>query len=130
MPKGLKKYIVPLIIFFISFFILFFRLSSSVAFVGDFGRDLYEIAKIASGNLTLLWPKGSFGGLYTTPYYYYLFVIPFILGGKSLIGVLLFNCFLFVSESLSATKTLLSLAITASALSGLPRPINLTSHLC
>src|SRR3989344_6907662 len=43
---------------------------------------------------------------------------------------LLFNCFLFVSESLSATKTLLSLAITASALSGLPRPISLTSHLC
>src|SRR3989339_392384 len=95
MPKGFKKYIVPLIIFFVSFFILFFRLSSSVAFVGDFGRDLYEIAKIASGNLTLLGPKGSFGGLYTTPYYYYLFVIPFILGGKSLIGVLLFNCFLF-----------------------------------
>ena len=95
MPKGFKKYIVPLIIFFVSFFILFFRLSSSVAFVGDFGRDLYEIAKIASGNLTLLGPKGSFGGLYTTPYYYYLFVIPFILGGKNLIGVLLFNCFLF-----------------------------------
>lgn len=95
MVKGPKKYIIPLIIFFISFFIFFFRLPSSIAFVGDFGRDLFEIAKIASGNLTLLGPKGSFGGLYTTPYYYYLFVVPFILGGKNLIGILFFNCFLF-----------------------------------
>src|SRR3989338_3890681 len=41
----------------------------------------------------------------------------------------LVSCFLLVSESLSATNTLLFLAMTASALSGFPMPINLTSHL-
>jgi len=79
----------------LSFFIFSYKLQTSSSFEGDLGRDLYEIAKISLGNITLLGPKGSFGGIYTAPYHYYLFVLPFILTGKQLSGVLFFNVILF-----------------------------------
>ena len=95
-----KKFWWLVIIFIFSFAVFSFKLLPAVSFEGDLGRDLYEIAKISYGNLTLLGPKGSFGGLYTAPYYYYLFVPAFLLFGRHLNGILFFNAFLF---SLSLT---------------------------
>lgn len=39
----------------------------------DFGRDLVDMQAIASGDIRLLGPKLSFGGIHSGPYYYYLF---------------------------------------------------------
>ncbi len=50
-----------------------FRLISSYSFDSDFGRDLVDIFAITRGDITLLGPKLSFGGLHTGPFYYYLF---------------------------------------------------------
>lgn len=90
-----KKYWFLIILGLFSFFLFSFKIQSSSSFEGDLGRDLFEIGKISYGNFTLLGPKGSFGGIYTAPYHYYLFLIPFIIGGRQLSGVLLFNAILF-----------------------------------
>lgn len=50
-----------------------FRVTSSYPYDSDFGRDLYDMLSIAQGDLRLLGPKLSFGGIHTGPYYYYLF---------------------------------------------------------
>jgi len=93
--KMLKMVALPFFICFVFFFIYQYRIGASVPFVGDMGRDLYEIAKISYGKVTLLGPKGSFGGIYTAPYFFYLFVPAFLLAGRSIIGILFFNAFLF-----------------------------------
>ena len=91
----LKKYFWPVVILILSYILFSFKLVSFSSFQGDLGRDLYEIVKISYGNLTLLGPKGSFGGLYTTLYYFYLFVPTFLLAGRHLNGVIFFNALLF-----------------------------------
>ena len=91
----IKKYWGLALLFFLSFILFSFGLFSSTSFQGDLGRDLYEIAKISYGNFTLLGPKGSFGGIYTAPYYFYLFAPAFILAGRHLNGVIFFNALLF-----------------------------------
>lgn len=96
--KIIKKHWLIIILAFLSFIIFSYKLQSASSFEGDLGRDLFEIAKISSGNITLLGPKGSFGGIYTAPYHYYLFVLPFILSGKQLSGVLFFNVILFTAS--------------------------------
>ncbi len=93
--KFLKKYWFLVVLFIVSFLVFSYKLASSTSFQGDLGRDLFEIAKISSGNITLLGPKGSFGGIYTTPYYFYLFVPAFLAGGRGLIGVTYFNALIF-----------------------------------
>lgn len=50
-----------------------FRATSGYQYDSDFGRDLYDMTSIAQGDLRLLGPKLSFGGIHTGPYYYYLF---------------------------------------------------------
>ena len=96
--KFFKRYWLLIILGLLSFFIFSYKLQSASSFEGDLGRDLFEIAKISLGNITLLGPKGSFGGIYTAPYHYYLFVLPFILSGKQLSGVLFFNVLLFAAS--------------------------------
>ncbi|PJA55184.1 hypothetical protein CO165_04915, partial [Candidatus Roizmanbacteria bacterium CG_4_9_14_3_um_filter_33_18] len=91
----LKRYWFLIILVLFSFFLFSFKIQSSSSFEGDLGRDLFEIGKISYGNFTLLGPKGSFGGIYTAPYHYYLFLIPFVIGGRQLSGILLFNSILF-----------------------------------
>jgi len=93
--KLFKRYWLLIVLGLLSFFIFSYKLQASSSFEGDLGRDLFEIAKISLGNITLLGPKGSFGGIYTAPYHYYLFVLPFILSGKQLSGVLFLNVILF-----------------------------------
>jgi hypothetical protein len=93
--KIIKKYWFLAVLGLLSFFIFSYKLKTSTSFEGDLGRDLFEIAKISYGNFTLLGPKGSFGGIYTAPYHYYIFLLPFILSGRQLNGVLFFNVMLF-----------------------------------
>ncbi len=50
-----------------------YHIVGSYAYDNDFGRDLVDIYAITRGDITLLGPKLSFGGLHTGPYYYYLF---------------------------------------------------------
>lgn len=96
--KIIKRYWLLTVLGLLSFFVFSYKLQTSSSFEGDLGRDLFEIAKISRGNITLLGPKGSFGGIYTAPYHYYLFVLPFILSGKHLSGVLFFNVLLFTAS--------------------------------
>jgi len=78
----------------LSFVLYFFKLPGSYNFDSDFARDLINIHTISQGHLTLLGPKSSFGGLYTGPYYYYLFV-PIYRISHSLNAILFFNALLF-----------------------------------
>ncbi|MBI5127047.1 hypothetical protein HZA76_01165 [Candidatus Roizmanbacteria bacterium] len=91
----IKKYWLLLTLFIISFILFSWKLAHSTSFQGDLGRDLYEIAKISFGNITLLGPKGSFGGIYTTPYYFYMFVPAFLAGDRGLNGIIYFNTLIF-----------------------------------
>jgi len=91
-----KNIFYGLIISFIVFIIITFRLNDSLIFHSDFARDLFEILKISQGNQTLLGPKLSFGGLYTASYYYYLFVPVFLLSGFKIMSIFYFNALLFV----------------------------------
>ena len=93
----IKKHWLLIVLFIISFILFSFKLSASASFEGDLGRDMFEIARISYGKMTLLGPKGSFGGIYTTPYCYYLFIPAFLLAGRDISGVLFFNALMFSS---------------------------------
>ncbi len=93
--KFIRKYWISVILGLVSYFVFSFKLQPSTSFEADLGRDLFEIAKISFGNFTLLGPKGSFGGIYTAPYHYYMFLLPFIFVGRQLNGILFFNVLLF-----------------------------------
>ncbi len=95
LKNNLKKIILIYFIFFFSLFIFTYKINQSISLENDLGRDLYEITKISLGDFTLIGPKGSFGGLYTTPYYYYLFIPFFIFFNKNISGLLIFNSLLF-----------------------------------
>lgn len=53
--------------------IYLFNITSSYQYDSDFGRDITDMLSIAQGDMRLLGPKLSFGGIHTGPYYYYLF---------------------------------------------------------
>ena len=70
-----KKYLysfVALLALILCFYL--FHLLSSFNFDNDFGRDIGDILSISRGDLRLLGPKLSFGGIHASPWYYYLFV--------------------------------------------------------
>jgi len=64
-----------LALFIVLFFTLLYthNLIPATSFEGDLARDAYDMLKIAKGDFTLLGPKLSFGGIYSSPFYYYLF---------------------------------------------------------
>lgn len=93
----LKKYFFPVIVFLGLFLLLSYKLFYSFIFHPDFARDIYYILSITQGKLTLIGPKLSFGGIYSGPYYYYLFVPIFYLTHLNLDSLLVFNLFLFLS---------------------------------
>ena len=90
-----SKVLFPAAIFLISFVLFAFRIQSSFNFDSDFGRDLVDIYSIAHGDLKLIGPKSSFGGLYTGPFYYYLFTPILMLFKYNPASILYFNAFLF-----------------------------------
>jgi len=94
--KTLKKYFVPFFVFLGVASILSYKLFSSFTFHPDFARDIYDILTIIQGKLTLIGPKLSFGGIYSGPYYYYLFVPILYLANLNLNSLLAFNLFLFI----------------------------------
>ncbi len=49
------------------------NVTSAYSMDQDFGRDLIDMRAIAGGDLRLLGPKLSFGGIHAGPYYYYLY---------------------------------------------------------
>jgi len=77
-------------------FIYFFRISDSYNYDSDFGRDLSDILQICRGNLTLIGPKLSFGGLHIAPYYYYLFAPALLISNFNPSAMLYFNAFIFI----------------------------------
>lgn len=90
------KKLYPLIfIFLTAFFVFSVRMTDAVIYHPDFARDVYEILKIIQGDFTLLGPKLTFGGLYTAPYYYYFFALPFLVSGLEFISLHFFNAFVF-----------------------------------
>lgn len=92
----MKKYFPSIFIFFLLFLIFSYKLISSFNFHPDFARDIYDILTIIQGKLTLIGPKLSFGGIYSGPYYYYLFVPIFYLTKLNIYSLLFFNCALFL----------------------------------
>src|SRR3989344_92326 len=91
----IKIKIITIIVVLISFFILSYKLTSSFIFHPDFARDMFDITRISQGKLMLIGPKLTFGGIYSGPYYYYLFVPILLLSQYNIDAVLFFNTFLF-----------------------------------
>lgn len=76
--------------------VYFFALVSSYNYDSDFGRDINDISKIASGDFTLLGPKLSFGGIHAGPYYYYLFTPAIVLFKNQPQSMLYLNASIFI----------------------------------
>lgn len=92
----IKKYVGLIFIFFLLFSIYSYKLVSSFNFHPDFARDIYDMLTIIQGKLTLIGPKLSFGGIYSGPYYYYLFIPIFYLTKLNIYSLLFFNVALFI----------------------------------
>jgi hypothetical protein len=92
------KVILLISIFFITCFWFYsHKLIQSTSFIGDFARDLYDILTISKGDIRLIGPKLSFGGIYAAPWYYYLFVPVYVIFGRKIEAILYFNVFLHTS---------------------------------
>ncbi|MBI2051787.1 hypothetical protein HYT33_03440 [Candidatus Roizmanbacteria bacterium] len=91
----MRKLLVPIFIGFLSYLLYSFKLSNAIHYHPDLARDLHEILKITQGDFTLLGPKLTFGGLYTGPYYFYLFAPIFFITKHSIFAIYAFNAFLF-----------------------------------
>lgn len=76
--------------------IYFFALVSSYNYDSDFGRDINDISKITSGDMTLLGPKLSFGGIHAGPYYYYLFTPAILFFKNNPESMLYLNASIFI----------------------------------
>src|SRR3989344_9057135 len=91
----MNKKVITIIVVLASFLILSYHLTSSFIFHPDFARDLFDITRISQGKFMLIGPKLTFGGIYSGPYYYYLFVPILLLSQYNIDAVLFFNTFLF-----------------------------------
>ncbi len=80
--KKILKFILPIGIIILALFLRLNNVSYQAPFDWDQNRDYQEVAKIASGKLTLIGPvaRGE-GGFFLGPLYYYLLTPPFVLTG-------------------------------------------------
>lgn len=69
-----KHLIIALAVGILLMLLYSYRLTTSFNYDNDFGRDIVDILAIANGDIRLLGPKLSFGGIHASPWYYYLFV--------------------------------------------------------
>lgn len=90
-----KTFVLTILIFITSFIFYSWNIVPSYTFDNDSARDLVEIHEILEGDIRLVGPNASFGGLKTGPYYYYLFAPVLFLTNGSVEGFLYFNAFLF-----------------------------------
>ncbi|MFA9289240.1 MAG: hypothetical protein ACEQSA_05170 [Weeksellaceae bacterium] len=91
----MKSVIQVIGIFFIFVCIYSFNITDAYHFDNDFARDLVEIQEITRGDLRLIGPGATFGGLKTSPYYYYLFAPILALSSFSISAMLIFQTLLF-----------------------------------
>ncbi len=79
----LKKYFIPIFIISLMVFGLFLRTyylrQKNILFGYDQARDAYIASQITQGDLKILGPPVSFGGLYHGVLYYYFISIPYFL---------------------------------------------------
>ena len=91
-----KSLIYSIFILIISIFIYSFKFNDAIFYHPDLSRDFYEVLKITQGDLTLLGPKLTFGGLYTGPYYFYLFTPVFFIFKANILSFYIFNMLLYI----------------------------------
>src|SRR3989344_4823774 len=70
-------YVILSLILLFAAFLRLYKIGAYMNFLGDEGRDMIAIYEILHGNLTLLGPASSVGGLFLGPIYYY-FAAPFL----------------------------------------------------
>ncbi len=90
-----KVFLITLLVFIVTFIFYSWNIVSAYTFDNDAARDLVEIHEILEGDMRLVGPNASFGGLKTGPYYYYLFVPILFLTNGSVEAFLYFNAFIF-----------------------------------
>jgi hypothetical protein len=90
-----KTFVLTILVFIATFIFYSWNIVPSYTFDNDSARDLVEIHEIVNGDMRLIGPSASFGGLKTGPYYYYLFVPVLLLTKGSVEGFLYFNAFVF-----------------------------------
>lgn len=93
----MKKFSAVVIILLFGYWYAY-NLPGRTTFIGDFSRDLYDLLQMSQGHFRLIGPKLSFGGLYSGPWYYYLFLPVYWLAGRSIDAVLYFNVFLHLAS--------------------------------
>lgn len=90
-----KRAALTLALLIITLCVFSWKIDSSFNFHSDFARDITEMFEISKGDIKLLGPKSSFGGMYTNPSYYYTFVPFLILSNYNPTSVLYINAILF-----------------------------------
>jgi hypothetical protein len=115
-----KSIFILTILFAIFSYVLFsFHLVNSFVINTDYGRDLYVVAQILKGSVTLIGPALS-SGFYSGPYYYYLWVLPLAVSHWSPNSILYSNAFIFaVFSGVTLFYYLKKTAFFLSLLSGL-----------
>jgi len=91
----MKRYLTIILILLPLLLIYLHQIVPSYRYDSDFGRDIVDILHITQGDITLIGPKLSFGGIHTGPYYYYLFTPILFLSGLRPESMLIFNAILF-----------------------------------
>lgn len=83
-----RRYVVfSIVLFALGFFLRSYRISEYLIFLGDEGRDALIVKRmVLDGELTLLGPTASVGGIYLGPIYYYLMVPFLVLFGFDPVG--------------------------------------------
>ncbi len=97
--KNIKKYqyfIFSIVSFLFVSIIYLYNLIPSFSLNSDFGRDLNDIFQITQGKMTLIGPKLSFGGIFSGPYYYYLFAPVLKIFNLKPEAIVIFNSLIFL----------------------------------
>jgi len=92
-----KRFLVLTVVILVTAFILrVYKINSNFVFVYDQGRDALVIQDILKGKLTLIGPTTGIPGFFLGPFYYYL-ILPFYwIGGGSPIVPIIFLSFLAI----------------------------------
>lgn len=92
----MKRIVLALVLLVIGLYVLMYGITSNMFFHPDLARDYHEVLKISQGDLVFTGPKLTFGGLYTGPYYFYLFVPVYFLTGKAIWSIYIFNALIYL----------------------------------
>jgi hypothetical protein len=90
-----KRIVIALLLFIYTLSLYSYKLPQSFHFDTDFARDVSDILDISRGDIRLIGPKSSFGGLYSPSYYYYIFAPVFFITKNHIEGFLYLNAIFF-----------------------------------